>query len=260
MHYFGPTETLYQGDPDDIHPTEEEIRWLVDEANHLLPALNLKRSDVMFAWAEVRPLTYDPALPKGKRSREVHDLSPEGLPNVLAMTAGPMMTHRSAGAEMVEAVRGKIAPIGPEQPVSYAARRFPENQNSPPLLNDYTSIKMSDLRHAAEHEQVDEPRRPPVPPRGRGMDEGHGGGRGRKAAETVADMLGWDEGRVTAEIAAYRDHLRRQHALRDGGERRSGRSSTRRIPERGREWREYLAHEVPTSSSACGRTPARPRR
>jgi hypothetical protein len=41
----------------------------------------------------------------------------------------------------------------------------------------------------------------------------------RKAADTVADILGWDEGRVAAEIAAYRDHLRQQHALRDGGER-----------------------------------------
>ena len=219
MHYFGPTETLYEGDPDDIHPTEEEIRWLVGEANHLLPALNLKRSDVIFAWAGVRPLTYDPALPKGKRSRDVHDLSREGLPNVFALTAGPIMTHRSAGAAMVEAVRGKIAPNGPEQPVSYAARRFPENQNSPPLLDDYTAIKLSDLRHAAEHEDVTNLVDLLFRRVGAGWTQSMAADASRKAAETVADILGWDEGRVAAEIAAYRDHLRQQHALRDGGER-----------------------------------------
>ena len=219
MHYFGPTETLYEGDPDDIHPTEEEIRWLVGEANHLLPSLNLKRSDVIFAWAGVRPLTYDPALPKGKRSRDVHDLSREGLPNVFALTAGPIMTHRSAGAAMVEAVRGKIAPNGPEQPVSYAARRFPENQNSPPLLDDYTAIKLSDLRHAAEHEDVTNLVDLLFRRVGAGWTESMAADASRKAAETVADILGWDEGRVAAEVAAYRDHLRQQHALRDGGER-----------------------------------------
>ena len=219
MHYFGPTETLYEGDPDDIHPTEEEIRWLVGEANHLLPALNLKRSDVIFAWAGVRPLTYDPALPKGKRSRDVHDLSREGLPNVFALTAGPIMTHRSAGTAMVEAVRGKIAPNGPEQPVSYGARRFPENQNSPPLLDDYTAIKLSDLRHAAQHEDVTNLVDLLFRRVGAGWTQSMAADAARKAADTVADILGWDEGRVAAEVAAYRDHLRQQHALGDGGER-----------------------------------------
>lgn len=215
MHYFGPTETLYEGDPDDIHPTEEEIRWLLDEANHLLPALNIKRNDVLFAWAGVRPLTYDPALPNGKRLREVHDLSSEGLPNVLAMTAGPVMTHRSAGTEMVEAVRRKLKPSGPEQAVSYAPRLFPENQNSPPLLNDCTAIKMSDLRYAAEHEQVENLVDLLFRRAGAGWTRGMAAAEAHKAAEAVAGVLGWDDTRIAAEVAAYRDYLRRQHAFRE---------------------------------------------
>src|SRR5262249_52393907 len=68
MHYFGPTETVYEGDVDAIRPEEDEIAFLIDEANHLLPGLGLRRRDVLFAWAGVRPLTWDPAQPNGKRS------------------------------------------------------------------------------------------------------------------------------------------------------------------------------------------------
>ena len=110
LHYFGPTEVLYEGDIDDIHPTDDEIDWLVEEVRHMMPGLGFTRADILFAWAGVRPLTYDPALPKGARRREVHDLGAEGMPNVLAMTAGPVMTHRSAGAEMCAAVRKRLAP------------------------------------------------------------------------------------------------------------------------------------------------------
>jgi glycerol-3-phosphate dehydrogenase len=121
MHYFGPTETLYEGDIDDIRPLEEEISGLIDEANWLLPSLRLARDDVLFAWAGVRPLTYDPELPKGKRSREVHDLAPDGIPGIFAVTAGPIMTHRSAGAELTGIVTSRLRPSRNPQTLSYAA-------------------------------------------------------------------------------------------------------------------------------------------
>ena len=214
MHYFGPTETVYEGDLDDIHATEEEIAGLIDEANHLMPGLNLRRRDVIFTWAGVRPLTYDPALPKGARSREIHDLSAEGLPNVLAMTAGPVMTHRSAGTEMVKAVKAKLQPSGAERPVSYAARTFPENQNSPPLLEDDTAVKLSDLRYAAEHEHTTNLIDLLFRRVGVGWSRTMGAEAALRAAEAAAEPLGWDRPKVQAELAAYRQHLEAQHTLR----------------------------------------------
>ena len=214
MHYFGPTETVYEGDLDDIHATEEEIAGLIDEANHLMPGLNLRRRDVIFTWAGVRPLTYDPALPKGARSREIHDLSAEGLPNVLAMTAGPVMTHRSAGTEMVKAVKAKLQPSGAEQPVSYAARTFPENQNSPPLLDHDTAVKLSDLRYAAEHEHATNLTDLLFRRVGVGWSRTMGAEAALRAAEAAAEPLGWDRPKVQAEVAAYRQHLEAQHTLR----------------------------------------------
>jgi glycerol-3-phosphate dehydrogenase len=216
MHYFGPTETVYEGDIDDIRPEEEEIEFLVAEANHLLPALRLARKDVLFAWAGVRPLTWDPALPKGKRSREVHDMTAHGMPGVYAMTAGPIMTHRSAGAEAVEAVARRLQPARPGHAVNYAARLYPENQNSPPLLDDYTGIKLADLRFAAEREQVTSLVDLLFRRVGAGWTRSMGHDAARRAAETVAGPLGWDAARIEAEVAAYRDYLRRQHAYQVG--------------------------------------------
>ena len=62
------------------------------------------------------------------------------------------MTHRSAGAALARAIGRKIAPSGPSRPLSFAARLFPDNQNSPPLLDHWTDAKLSDVAHAAEHE------------------------------------------------------------------------------------------------------------
>ncbi|MCC7045799.1 MAG: FAD-dependent oxidoreductase [Alphaproteobacteria bacterium] len=207
LHFFGPTETLYDGDPDDVRVTDDEVDWLIAEANYMLPALGLRREHVIFSWAGVRPLGADPDFPKGKRSREVHDLAADGMPGVYAMTAGPIMTHRSAGPEMVDIVASKIAPRRARQALSYAAAAFPENQNSPPLLDHDTRVKLSDLKFAATREHATSLidilfRRVPV-----GWTEGMAHAEALKAAQAVAPELGWDQQRIDREVQAYRAHI-----------------------------------------------------
>lgn len=216
LHYFGPTETLYDGDIDDIYATDDDIDWLLAEVNYLFPSINLKRGDILFSWAGVRPLTYDPRYPKGARDRVVHDLGTEGMPNVLAMTAGPIMTHRSAGAELLAAVKGRIQPSGAARPISYAARRFPENQNSPPLLNHWTDAKLSDVKHVAETEYpvtlVDVIRRVGAQWTATMAHEG-----AEAAARAAAPALGWDETRIAREVDAYHQYLARTHRVGPNG-------------------------------------------
>ena len=121
LHYFGPTETPFEGDIDDIHPTDDEIDWLVAEADYLLPGANIKRSDVLFAWAGVRPLTHGPSRREGKQHLipVIHDLASDGLPGVLALTGGALMIHRLTGADMCKAVQARIGPSRTPQPLSY---------------------------------------------------------------------------------------------------------------------------------------------
>jgi glycerol-3-phosphate dehydrogenase len=214
MHFFGPTETLYDGDPDDVRPLDDEIEWLIAEANHMLPALGLKRDHVVFSWAGVRPLGADPDFPKGKRSREVHDLTADGLPGVYAMTAGPIMTHRSAGPEMVDLVARKVKAGRASQAPNYGAQLFPENQNSPPLLDDFTSIKLSDLKASAAGEHPTNLVDLMFRRVGAGWTATMGYGAAETAARAVAGELGWDEARVDQEVRAYRAFLERNFHLR----------------------------------------------
>ncbi|MFN3207417.1 MAG: FAD-dependent oxidoreductase [Roseovarius sp.] len=108
--YFGPTETPFDGDVRRAQADNDDIAFLLAEANHLLPGLGLTMKDVEQCWAGVRPLTDDPARPMGARERRVHDLAQQGFENVLAMTAGPVMSHRSGGRQMLQEVAGRIGP------------------------------------------------------------------------------------------------------------------------------------------------------
>ncbi len=214
MHYFGPTETVYEGNLDEIRAGDDEIDGLLAEGNHLLPGLKLKRSDVLFTWAGVRPLSYDPALPMGKRSRDVHDLSSAGMPGVYAMTAGPVMTHRSAGTEMVDVARRQLKPARRPQPVDYGARKFPDNQNSPPVVDDWTDAKLADLVHAARHEHATSLTDLMFRRVGAGWTKTMGYAAADKAAEAVAAVYGWDGARTRKEAEEYRSYLQRMHAVR----------------------------------------------
>jgi glycerol-3-phosphate dehydrogenase len=182
FHYFGPTETPYEGDYDRVFVTEDEMMWLIREANHLLPGLKLTAADVRMTWAGVRPLTYDEAIPFGNRSRTIHDLSGNGLPDVFAMTAGPLMTHRSAGREMTRLVAQRMAPTGQPQLPDYA----PPPSAEPDAEH---SVTLSDFlfrrRGTAWFGPVSD------------------ADLERSAAE-LGSMLGWDEARVREEAEAFR--------------------------------------------------------
>jgi glycerol-3-phosphate dehydrogenase len=188
LHYFGPTETEYTGDLDRIHVTDDEQAGLIREANILLPGLKLKAADILMTWAGVRPLTYDPAVPFGNRSREVHDLSPDGLPDALAMTAGPVMTHRSAGAEMAALVRRRLGAPDP-------SRRPPPASGAPAMQ----AQTLSDMLFR----RTDRAWSGPV---GEAELEG--------LAAEMAALLGWDEARARDEKRAFEDEWARLYRAR----------------------------------------------
>lgn len=131
-HYFGPTETLYEGDLDDVATTPDEVDWLVREANAMLPGAKVTAGDVAFTWAGVRPLTYDETMPFGKRSREIHDLSGDGLRGVFAMTMGSVMNHRSGGRDITQIVARALPASRPARPASYATRDPAMGSPQPP--------------------------------------------------------------------------------------------------------------------------------
>lgn len=187
LFYFGPTETPYDGHPTQVQADAEDLAFLLAEANHLLPGLGLTVHDVEYCWAGVRPLTHDPARPMGARERVLHDLGD----NVLAMTAGPVMSHRSGGERVLAEVRARIgAP----------SRRHVE---SAPQVQDTDSvIRAVRDEHATDLWGVLATRTGTV---WRGTVTPH---QAAQTAERIAPLLGWDPVAQAAETDRF---LQRQH-------------------------------------------------
>lgn len=212
MHFIGPTETMFEGDLNDVRPDEDDIGFLLAESEFLLPGMKLSREDVRFAWAGVRPLTASPREPQGQRSRVVHDLADQGLPNVLAMTGGVIMTNRSGGAEMAAAARARIKPSGVKQSISFATRTAEE---IPSFGNDPFSIDPADIRDIVEREHPATLYDLMFARTGIGWSSDMGYAAAPRVAEAAAPAFGWSQEDVKREVAIYRRTLVERHLLRE---------------------------------------------
>lgn len=110
---------------------------------------------------------------------------------------------------MTALVAGKIKPSRAAQAVSHAARAFPENQNSPPLLSDYPAIKLSDLVFAAQNEHATSLADILLRRVGAGWTPTMAHPEAETAAKAVAGAMGWDERRAASEVEAYRVEVER---------------------------------------------------
>ena len=155
-------------------------------------------------WAGIRPLTFDPDQPLGNRARTIHDLSADGLDNLFALTAGPVMSYRSVGRAFVSALSSRIKPERIPARPDYSPRHFPDNQNSPALLSDNAYVKLSDLQHAARAEHARSLMDVLFRRVGVAWDCALSDIELARAADAVGGVLGWDETRRSQEIADYR--------------------------------------------------------
>ena len=100
---IGTTDTYTTSSPDAVRADAADIAYLLDAVNTFFPGARLDPSDVVSAWAGIRPLVPEAAaLDPGAASRE-HAItqSPHG---VVTITGGKLTTYRVMAAEMVETV------------------------------------------------------------------------------------------------------------------------------------------------------------
>lgn len=213
LHYFGPTEIPYDGTLENVVPLEEDIKFLVGEANHFFPGLNLKSEDVLFAWAGVRPKTYHPDHPIGDPAgtAKIHDLSKEGLPNFFALTWGTLNQHRLTGKRLVDAVSRVVRPSGTPRTLSYASAI---NRGALDAGNRHFSDGRIDLGLLADIAATERPRTL-VDLLFRRTDLGWGPFLSyddlRDIGVAVARVLDWDDDRLAREIGDYVAYVKQQH-------------------------------------------------
>ena len=103
---IGTTDRDYHGDPAKVKASDEEIGYLCDSVSEYLER-PVKREDVVWAYAGVRPLYDDGASEAKAATREyVFELdTPGGVP-LLSIYGGKITTHRRLAEEALE----KLAP------------------------------------------------------------------------------------------------------------------------------------------------------
>ena len=125
-YLIGTTDLRYEEDLDYVKASEEEIQYLLDETNYVIPEANLSREDVLYTYAGVRPLPYNPEGEAGgvTRSHVVFDHAKGGsaaggkvksqsaeLPQVgglLSIVGGKLTTYLNLSRQTVDAVFEKL--------------------------------------------------------------------------------------------------------------------------------------------------------
>lgn len=213
IHYVGLTRTPIDGDVAGVHATNQEIDWMVAETNRCFPPLSLKRSDVLFTWAGVNPLTRDPLEPLGSREIKVHDLAADGLPGMLALTGGPIMTHRRVARKITAKIQTHLTPSGNRCELRYRGARTVFDHDSAWDADQLPRSFSTEIARCARDEMPVSLADLLMRRLGLGWEPNQGVDQARAVAETAAPHLGWSASRVEDELIAYQallDHTRRK--------------------------------------------------
>ncbi|MGQ0714966.1 MAG: glycerol-3-phosphate dehydrogenase [Gemmatimonadaceae bacterium] len=97
---IGTTDTDYTGPVDDVRATRTDVDYLLRSANAYFPAALLEATDVVAAWAGIRPLVADGGADPGSTSRE-HSIR-WTVPGLLSVSGGKLTTYRSMAASVVD--------------------------------------------------------------------------------------------------------------------------------------------------------------
>jgi glycerol-3-phosphate dehydrogenase len=102
---IGTTDLRYGHGLDRIKANDDEIDYLIQETNLIIPTAQLSRRSVKFTYSGVRPL---PAAAPGQktssitRSHVLYDHSPDGASNLISLIGGKITTYRQVGEEVVD--------------------------------------------------------------------------------------------------------------------------------------------------------------
>lgn len=114
LYLIGTTDLRYTGDLDRIVPGEDEIAYLIGETNAVIPGAGLDRVSVLYAYAGVRPLPFQPAGSESGITRRhiIRDHAPavEGL---ISIIGGKLTTYRNLAQQAVDLAYRKMGRTPP---------------------------------------------------------------------------------------------------------------------------------------------------
>ncbi len=134
-YLIGTTDLRYTGDLDRVVADEDEIEYLIDETNYVIPTANLTRESVLFTYSGIRPLPFQPEGAEGSvtRSHIIYDHAKgkgvgtkrssigEGAARedgLISIVGGKLTTYRNLSRQTVDMVYSKLGREAPESTTS----------------------------------------------------------------------------------------------------------------------------------------------
>jgi glycerol-3-phosphate dehydrogenase len=130
-YLIGTTDFRYRDDLDYVSADDDEISYLLEETNAVIPEANLTREDVLYTYSGVRPLPFKPEGSESSitRSHVVYDhatgksaaggrLTVEGAgpkaDGLISIVGGKLTTYRNLGRQTVDVVFKKLGRRAPK--------------------------------------------------------------------------------------------------------------------------------------------------
>ncbi|PYO94534.1 MAG: glycerol-3-phosphate dehydrogenase [Gemmatimonadetes bacterium] len=106
LSYIGTTDTDADASPDGLRVTAADVTYLLRSANAAFPDAHLAQSDVLSAWAGLRPLLREDDRNPSQVTREHRVLeSPQGL---ISIVGGKLTTYRVMARDVVDRVAARL--------------------------------------------------------------------------------------------------------------------------------------------------------
>lgn len=137
LNFWGTTDTIYEGHPDDFSIERTEIEAFMEEINQALPGLNLKMNQVAGVCGGLRPLDESTGMASNRSAIEDHQIQQ----NIFGAVTGrgiKYTTSRDFGRRCVDQIARFLDPSPPG----------PARQNERMPGTDYSSL--ADLEKQAE--------------------------------------------------------------------------------------------------------------
>ncbi|MFM7143676.1 MAG: glycerol-3-phosphate dehydrogenase C-terminal domain-containing protein, partial [Alphaproteobacteria bacterium] len=178
----------------------DDVDYLLEATNRILPTAKIGHADVSGAWAGVRPLLHQEGKSPSEISRRDEVMEePDGL---LSIAGGKLTTYRVMAERVVDQVVARHGFRAGPCRTADEALLAPDDRVVPPVR---TTLSDDDVRHAVQEEcaldVADVLER-----RSRINLFAHDQGRGdvERVAAVMAGLLGWDGARQAAEVGQYR--------------------------------------------------------
>lgn len=126
---LGTTDDDYYGDPDDLRVTEDEVEYLLQGAERMLPGI--RKARIIRAWAAIRPTLYAWGKYEDDLSRDhkVYDHEKEdGVPGIVSIAGGKLASYRLMSEEAADLVCRKL---GVEAPCKTHLVPLPGGEHTP---------------------------------------------------------------------------------------------------------------------------------